>query len=54
MEIDALTGAEPVLDRIAAIAFEELEGNGTTEWLAARGYAVEALDPHNRLALRRP
>lgn len=54
VEIDALTGAEPVLDRIAAIAFEELAGTETSGWLAAHGYAIEALDPHNRLALRRP
>lgn len=53
-ELDALAGAEPVLGRIAAIAFEELEGRATSDWLAARGYAVEPLDANNRLATRRP
>lgn len=52
-ELDALAGAEPVLDRIAAIAFEELEGDATSAWLAARGFAVTRLDACNRLAQRR-
>jgi FkbM family methyltransferase len=52
-ELDALGGAEPVLPRIAAIAFEELEGDATSAWLTARDYAVQPLDANNRLATRR-
>lgn len=52
-EIDALVGAEPVLGRIAAVAFEELQGTGTSDWLEARGYSVTPLDANNRLAIRR-
>lgn len=52
-EIDALTGAEPILDRIAAIAFEELAGQATSDWLRARDFVVTPLDGNNRLATRR-
>jgi FkbM family methyltransferase len=52
-ELDALKGAEPVLDRVEAILFEDWGQAAISAYLVGRGYSVEPLDRRNSLAVRR-
>ncbi|BBC73980.1 conserved hypothetical protein [Altererythrobacter sp. B11] len=51
-ELEALKGAEPLLDRVAAILFEDWGGSEVSAYLAARGFVVRRLDGKNSLAVR--
>lgn len=51
-EMNALKGAEPVLDRIDAILFEDWGDDKLTLYLESKGFRVERLDGRNSLAAR--